>query len=284
MPTHSSPIARKQQISASRKAVIYFGTAISAVGAIISFSGFFALGAGFIELTKTEADPGMFRLIPNQSFEEFDRQTDEWWNQNVEARRREKQIFSQIVTAVVPRVVGGAVLITLGNTITVVGKKGITRLTEEESKEHNVGFYVERYFNEGGTMSENHSTNINATSGSNVVYAGSDISGTVTTTINQLQQAHESNAIQLMELLRQLQHVIEAESALNIEDKADALEQVKVLAEAGQKPRESTMQKGSRNAIKILRGTAAALPPAAEMLKACNTLLPTIAKLLGLGL
>jgi len=131
-------------------------------------------------------------------------------------------------------------------------------------------------------MSENHSINIQATSGSNVVYAGNNISGTVTTTINQLHQSHEPNAMQLMELLRQLQQAIESESSLSVEDKADALEQVKVLAEAGQNPRENATQKVARNAIKILRGTVAALPPAAEILKACNTLLPTIAQLLGL--
>lgn len=284
MPTHSSLNAPKQKIPASRKAVIYFGTAISAVGAIVFFSGFLTFGAGFIEFVKPEARSSMPRSNPNQSFEEFERQSDEWWSQVEAEGDRKEQIFSQTVAATLPRVGGGMALIIIGSIITAAGNKGITRLTEEESKKHSIGFYVEKYFNEGGTMSENHSVNIQATSGSNVVYAGNDISGTVTTTINQLQQTREPNAIQLMELLRQLQQAIETEPSLSVEDKADALEQVKVLAEAGQKPGESTTQKVARNAIKILRGTAAVLPPAAEMLKACNTLLPTVARLLGFGL
>lgn len=229
------------------------GTATSIAGAVIFFSGFFTFGVGFIELIKPGDTPSMPRSDPSQSFEESRRQSDEWWSQ-VEAQGRQKeQVFFQMVTATLPRWIGGIALIFTGGAITTVGKKGITRLTEEESKQHNIGFYVEKYFNEGGTMSENHSINIQATSGSNVVYAGNDISGTVTTTINQLQQTPEPNATQLMELLRQLQQVIETESTLSVEDKADALEQVKVLAEVGQNPRETTMQKAARNAIKILR-------------------------------
>jgi len=268
MPNHSSPIALKQPIPASRKVVIYLGTAISIAGLIIFFSGFFTFGKGFIEFIKPGEHPSM--------------EDPQWWNKIEAQGRRKEQIFFQMVAATLPRAFSGMALMITGDIITAVGKKGITRLAEEESKQPNFGFYVEKYFNEGGTMSENHSINIQATSGSNVVYAGNNISGTVTTTINQLHQSHEPNAMQLMELLRQLQQAIESESSLSVEDKADALEQVKVLAEAGQNPRENATQKVARNAIKILRGTVAALPPAAEILKACNTLLPTIAQLLGL--
>lgn len=281
---NSSTIALKRTIPASRKAVIYLGMTISTVGAVVFLSGFFTFGVSFIEIVKPDNVRGLPESKPGQSFEDSRRESDAWWNQVEEQGQRKEQIFSQMVAATLPRWFGGIALIMTGGCVTALGKKGIARLAEEDSKESNFGFYVEKYYNEGGIMSENHSVNIHATSGSNVVYAGNDISGTVTTAINQLQQTHEPDAMQLMELLRQLQQVIEMEPALNVEDKADALEQVKVLAESGQKPGENAMQKVSRNAIKILRGTAATLPPAAELLKTCNTLLPTIAQLLGLGL
>jgi hypothetical protein len=284
MPNHPGTIAPHQPIPASRKAIIYLGMAISTTGVIVFLSGFFTFGVGFIEFIKPGDTPSMPRLGSGQSFEESRRRSDEWWSQVEGQGRNKEQVFFQMVAATLPRWFGGIALIFTGGAITAVGKKGITRLAEDSPKQPNVGFYVEKYFNEGGTMNDDRSINIQATSGSNVVYAGKDISGTVTTTINQLQQTPEPNAMQLMELLRQLQQVIEAESTLSVEDKADALEQVKVLAEAGQNPSENTMQKVARNAIKILRGTAAALPPAAELLKACNTMLPTVAQLLGLGL
>lgn len=85
-----------------------------------------------------------------------------------------------------------------------------------------------------------------------------------------------------MVLLSQLQQVIETESALTVEDKVDALEQVRVLAEASKNPQEPVTQKLARNAIKILRGTAAMLPTATDFLNACTKLLPSISQLLGL--
>lgn len=56
-----------------------------------------------------------------------------------------------------------------------------------------------------------------------------------------------------------------------------------VLAEAGLNPQAGKIQKLAGTAIKILKGTIASLPSAASLVEACNKLLPTIAKLLGLG-
>jgi hypothetical protein len=255
MPNHHSLPPPQRPTPPPRKAFVYVGMAILTTGAVLFFSSFFVFIAGFIEFSR-----------PGQSFE------------------YSEQVFFRIASTVFPMAFGGIVLISIGNVLTKIGQKGILKLTEEEPKEHNIGFYVEKYFHEGASMAENHSINIRADRGSNVVYAGHDISGTVTTLINQLEHSHGQNAGQLVGLLKQLQQVIESEPVLSLEDKADALEQVKVLAEVGQNPQESSMQKIARNAIKILRGTAASLPPAAEMLKACNTLLPAIAQLLSLSL
>jgi hypothetical protein len=123
--------------------------------------------------------------------------------------------------------------------------------------------------------------NVNITANNSVVNLG-DISGNVTNTIRQLQSSSHSNAAELSDRLQQLQSIIETESELNDDDKAEALEQVNTLAQAGQNPKDSTLKKSANTALKILKGTIAALTPTAAIVKACNDLLPVITKLLGL--
>jgi hypothetical protein len=107
-----------------------------------------------------------------------------------------------------------------------------------------------------------------------------DISGSVTNTIDQLQATHQ--AAELVDLLRQLQHAIEADPDLKPDDKTEALEQVGTLAKAGENPQDSTLKKLAGTSIKVLKGTIAALPSTATIIKACSELLPVITKLLGL--
>jgi uncharacterized protein YjbI with pentapeptide repeats len=108
-----------------------------------------------------------------------------------------------------------------------------------------------------------------------------DISGTVTNTINELPSSSEPDKPGIKELLAQLQTAIEAEENLPPEDKAEALEQVKALAEAGKNPQEGAMQKAAKTAIKILKGTVASLPDATKLVEECGKLLPLISQLLG---
>lgn len=110
-----------------------------------------------------------------------------------------------------------------------------------------------------------------------------EISGTVANTIDQLEKTDAPEATKLAELLKQLQKAIEANPDLSEEDKAEALEQVKVLAEAGKNPKERSLHKASKTAIKVLKGTIASLPTAAKLVEQCKELLPTITRLLGLG-
>nr|WP_231510367.1 hypothetical protein [Fischerella sp. PCC 9605] len=49
--------------------------------------------------------------------------------------------------------------------------------------------------------------------------------------------------------MTQLQTEIEADTNLSQEDKAEALEQVKTLAEAGKNPQEGAMQKAAKTAM-----------------------------------
>ncbi|MDF5707349.1 MAG: hypothetical protein PUP90_06625, partial [Nostoc sp. S4] len=85
------------------------------------------------------------------------------------------------------------------------------------------------------------------------------------------------------ELLTQLQEAITQSSDLPDEEKAEALEQVKTLAEAGKNPQESTKQKTAKTAITMLKGIFSGLPTVASLLEATNKLLPAIAKLFNLG-
>ncbi len=110
-----------------------------------------------------------------------------------------------------------------------------------------------------------------------------NISGTVANTISQLPSSPQPDKLGIKELLTQLKEAIEADTNLTEEDKAEALEQVKALAEAGKNPQEGAMQKASKTAIKILKGTVAGLPSAATLVEASNKLLPAIASFLGLA-
>jgi uncharacterized protein YjbI with pentapeptide repeats len=157
-------------------------------------------------------------------------------------------------------------------------------------------FYVETYRHQGEFVMSQSQGNIRvdhvkgnvsgiAAAGEHLHATGSvlgNISGTVTNTINQLPTI-DSDQPNLKELLKQLQAVIESESELNDEDKVEALEQVQVLAEAGKNPDDGALKKAAKIAIKVLKGTAASLPDAAELVKGSQSLLTTISMLLAIA-
>ena len=156
--------------------------------------------------------------------------------------------------------------------------------------------HVEKYYNHVETMTENKGNvkisgvqgNVSgiAAAGENQTMTGvalGQISGAVTNSIGQLQSTSTPEATQLATLLEQLQSAIKNESHLAPEDKAEAMEQVKTLAEAGQKPEDNALQKAAKTALKILKGTIAGLPDAAKLAESCAKLLPAIATLLSLS-
>jgi len=108
------------------------------------------------------------------------------------------------------------------------------------------------------------------------------VSGTVIKTIGQLQDSENPESPKLADLLKQLQAVIEADPDLSQEDKAEALEQVKVLAEAGQNPQEGGKQKAAKKAMRMIKGIITELPTAAKLVEECGKLLPTIAQIFAL--
>ncbi|EKQ69198.1 putative low-complexity protein [Leptolyngbyaceae cyanobacterium JSC-12] len=123
--------------------------------------------------------------------------------------------------------------------------------------------------------------NFTITATNSVVNLG-EISGTVSNAIHQLQQSSQPETVQLAAWLDELQGLIEAEPNLKDDDKVEALEQVGTLAKAGENPQDSTLKKLSNTAVKILKGTIAALPDTAKLAEACSKLLPLISGALGL--
>jgi uncharacterized protein YjbI with pentapeptide repeats len=123
--------------------------------------------------------------------------------------------------------------------------------------------------------------NINAT---NSIVGLREISGNVTNAINQLPDTSTDEA-NLKELLTQLQAVLETadQAVLPEADKADALEQVKLLAEAAQKPEAEKKTLGAK-AIRFLQrivdAVPTALPTATTLVTEFNQLVPAIVTLL----
>ncbi|HEY9626207.1 MAG TPA: pentapeptide repeat-containing protein [Coleofasciculaceae cyanobacterium] len=139
---------------------------------------------------------------------------------------------------------------------------------------------------ESKAMNDSTDSSRNITVGGNLNATGStfnlgEISGNVTNTINQLQATATPEAAQLAALLKELQEAI-ASSELPPADKTEALEQVNTLAKAGQNPADGTLKKLSSTAVKVIKGTIAALPDTAKLVEACSKLLPAISTLLGL--
>lgn len=157
-------------------------------------------------------------------------------------------------------------------------------------------FYVETYRHQGEFVMSQSKGNINidgvqgnvsgvAAAGEHLEMTGAflgDISGTVTNTINQLPSSPNPEQPGLRELLTQLQAAIESEAELVNEDKAEALEQVKILAEAGQQPEDGPLRKAAKTAMKILKGTIASLPSATELVQESRKLLGAISALLAI--
>jgi hypothetical protein len=127
------------------------------------------------------------------------------------------------------------------------------------------------------------SSNVSGIAGSGSVANLGTISGNVTIAINELPDSPDSNQPGIKELFTQLQEAISQSSELSDEDKAEALEQVKTLAEAGKNPQEPTKQKTAKTAITMLKGLFSGLPAVATLVEAGNKLFPVISKFFGLG-
>jgi uncharacterized protein YjbI with pentapeptide repeats len=127
--------------------------------------------------------------------------------------------------------------------------------------------------------------NISISAGGDINTSGilnlGEITGNVTNTLTQLQQANTPHATELATLLKDLQTAIQTDSHLSDPDKAEALAQVQILAEAGQNPTSAPAQQTAKRATRLLKGLAAELPTVATIAQSLETIVPAIAKIFG---
>ena len=105
-----------------------------------------------------------------------------------------------------------------------------------------------------------------------------EIGRDVSNTIQNLPTSQDPEQPGLKELLSQLQQLLEEANELNSEDKADALQQVKVLAEAGKKPSEER-RSVVKTALMFLRGLATQLPTVTKLAEELPKLLSALTAL-----
>ena len=112
-------------------------------------------------------------------------------------------------------------------------------------------------------------------------FIGGNSTGNISNIINQLPSSSEADKPGIKELLTQLQAAIESDPNLSKDDRNDALEQVKNLAEAAQNPNDATMKNQAKIADRMLGRIMKSVPQATKFLEFCNNLLPLITKAFG---
>lgn len=110
----------------------------------------------------------------------------------------------------------------------------------------------------------------------------SHVGGNVSSAINELPTSSEPDNPGIKELLIQFKAAVD-DPNLPSDDRKQALEQLEVLAKAGQDPNDETMKKQAKKAIGFLGVIAEGLPSAAKLVEACNQILPAIMSYFGLG-
>ena len=129
--------------------------------------------------------------------------------------------------------------------------------------------------------SNDSSPNINIGDIINSVVNLGEIIGDVTNTINQIASDASPENAQLKALLQELTQAIEIDSHLDVEEKAEAANQVKKIAQASQNPDDAGLQKKAQRAVNFLETIAKALEPASKLAQACQKALPIILGILG---
>ena len=108
-----------------------------------------------------------------------------------------------------------------------------------------------------------------------------EIVGDVNNTINQIPESQDSQNQELKTLLQELTTAIANENTLDDDEKAEAANQVKKIAEASQDPENESLQNKAKRAVSFLEIIAKGLEPASKLAKACQTALPIIISFLG---
>lgn len=104
----------------------------------------------------------------------------------------------------------------------------------------------------------------------------------MTNAVNQLPESQQAGLPGIEELLQQLQRAIEANDNLQPEAKAEALKQVKVLAEAGKNPQAEEKRSAAKTAFGVLRGIIDEIPGVPTLVGTWKRVLPEITEIFGL--
>ena len=86
----------------------------------------------------------------------------------------------------------------------------------------------------------------------------------------------------MKEILTELQTAIEGDSTLSDDDKAEALGQIIAIANAGKTPKDNTVQKVVKNAIKFIKGTISDLPNTEKVVQIGIKVFPLLIAFFGL--
>ena len=108
------------------------------------------------------------------------------------------------------------------------------------------------------------------------------VSNDATNAVNQLPDSQQAGLPGIEELLTQLQTAIEADDDLQPETKAEALEQVKVLAEAGKNPQAESKRSSAQKAIGVLKGMIDEIRGVPTLVGTWKRVLPEITEIFGL--
>ncbi|MDJ0600677.1 MAG: pentapeptide repeat-containing protein, partial [Crocosphaera sp.] len=125
--------------------------------------------------------------------------------------------------------------------------------------------------------------NIRDINNSGVLNLG-EIIGDVNNTINQIPENEDNKNDELKTLLQELIQAIKSENELDEDEKAEAANKVKTIAQASQKPEDEGLQKKASRAVKLLETLAKGLEPATKLATACKIILPKIITFLGLSI
>jgi hypothetical protein len=160
-------------------------------------------------------------------------------------------------------------------------------LTTKISQDENLLIFTKTILNKLMNESTDKSQKINVGGNFNINATQSvvnlrDIIGDVNHTINQIPADTSPQNQELKTLLQELTEAIQIEATLDDEEKAEAANQVKKIAQASQNPDDSALQTKAKKAVNLLETISNGLEPASKLFKACQKVLPLILGFLGL--
>lgn len=165
----------------------------------------------------------------------------------------------------------------------------------DESKQESPLVAIENFHNDRGNFATGKQLNMNIdqrklkvgrdlkVTGANIMSDNAIISDTVVETINQLPSSTNPNQPRIKELLTQLKNAIADSPDLDNEDKEEAAEKLKAIAQSALDPQDEVKKKELRKAIKFFRRTVAILPASAALTTICDRVLPAISNWFGIG-